>query len=56
VPENIIGTLTLSILKYIYTLISPIIFYKLYSIATLEHLKPLLLENYIRIIAFTANL
>jgi hypothetical protein len=51
-----IGTLTLSILKSMHTLISPIFSYKLYSIATPGHLKPVLLENYIRIIALTPDL
>jgi hypothetical protein len=55
-PKKIIGTLTLSILKSIYTLISPIIFYKLCSIATPRHLKPLLLENHTYIVALTPNL
>ena len=54
--EKIIGTLTLSILKSIHTLISLIICYKLYSVATPGHLKPLLLENYIHIVAIIANL
>jgi hypothetical protein len=51
-----IGTLTLSILKSMHTLISPLIFYKLCSVATPKHLKPLLLENHVRIVAFTPNL
>jgi hypothetical protein len=55
-PKKIIGTLTLSILKSVYTLISPIFFYKLYSVATPGYPKPLLLENYVRIVALTPNL
>ena len=55
-PEKIISTLTLSILKSVHTLKSPIFSYKLYSMATLRHFKPLLLENYNRIIAFMPNL
>jgi hypothetical protein len=39
VPKKIIGTLTLSILKSVHTLISPIIFNKLCSVATPGHLK-----------------
>jgi hypothetical protein len=39
-----------------HNLIYLIIFYKLYSIATLKHLKPLLLENRIYIVALTLNL
>jgi hypothetical protein len=54
--EKIISTLTLSILKSIHTLISLIFSYKLYFIATFKHLKPLLLENHVRIIALTLNL
>jgi len=46
-PEKIIGTLTLSILKSVYTLISLIFSYKLYFIATLGYPKPLLLENHV---------
>jgi hypothetical protein len=56
VPEKIIGTSTSSILKSVRTLISPIFSYKLYSVATLGHPDPLLLENYIRIIALTPDL
>jgi hypothetical protein len=55
-PEKIIGTLTLSILKSIYTLISLIIFVKLYSVITLEYPEPLLLENHVRIIALIPDL
>jgi hypothetical protein len=40
----------------VHTLISPIIFYKLCSVATLGHPKLLLLENYILIVALTPNL
>jgi hypothetical protein len=46
-PEKIIGTLTLSILNSVYTLISLIFFYKLSSVATPGHSKPLLLPNYL---------
>jgi hypothetical protein len=56
VPEKIIGTLTLSILKYIHTLISPIFSYKLYSVATPGYPKLLSLENHVRIIALTPDL
>ena len=55
-PENLIGTLTLSILKSAHTSISPIIFYKLCSVATPEHPEPLLLENHVRIVALTPDL
>lgn len=34
----------------------PIFLYKSYSIATLKHSEPLLLENYIYIVALTPNL
>jgi hypothetical protein len=54
--KKIIGTLTLSILKFVYTLISLIIFNKLFFIAILGYFAPLLLENHIRIVAFTPNL
>ena len=39
-----------------YTLIPPIMFYKLYSMATPGHLNPLLLEYYVYIITLTPNL
>ena len=39
-----------------HTLLSPIIFYKLYTIATPGHPEPLLLENHVRIVAFTPDL
>jgi hypothetical protein len=55
-PEKIISTLTLSILKSIYTLISLIFPYKLYSVATPGYLKLLLLENHVCIIAFIPDL
>jgi hypothetical protein len=54
--EKIIGTLTLSILKSIYTLISFIFSYKLYSIATFKYFKSIPLENHVRIIALMPNL
>ncbi len=54
--EKMTGTLTLSILKSVHTLISPIIFYKLCSVATPRYPKPLLLENHVRIVALTPNL
>jgi len=44
VPEIIIGTLTLSILKSVQNLISPIISCGLYSMATSRHPEPLPLE------------
>src|SRR5579862_3434981 len=51
-----IGTLTSSILKYVHTSISPIFSYKLYSVATPGRPEPLLVENYVRIIALTPDL
>jgi hypothetical protein len=56
VPEKIIGTLTLSILKSMHTSIPPIMFYKLHSVATLGHPKTLLLEYHVRIVALTPDL
>jgi hypothetical protein len=56
VPEKIIGTLTLSILKSIYTSILLIIYYDLYSVATPRHPKSLLLENHVRIVALAPDL
>jgi len=50
-----IGTLTLSILKSMHTSIPLILFYMSYSIATPGHLKPLLPENHVRIIALTLD-
>jgi hypothetical protein len=43
-------------LKSLHTLISPIIFYKLYSVATPGHPEPLLLESHVHIVALTPNL
>jgi len=51
-----IGTLILSILKSVHTLISPLFSYKLYSVAILGHPKTLLLENHVRIIALIPDL
>jgi hypothetical protein len=56
VPEKMIGTLILSILKSVHTLVSPIFSYKLYSVATPRHPEPLSLENHVRIIALTPDL
>jgi hypothetical protein len=39
-----------------HTLIPPINFYILYSIATPKHSKPLLLESHVCIVAFTPDL
>src|SRR2546421_4422895 len=49
-------TLTLNILKFVHSLISPKIFYKLYSMATPGHPKPLLLQNHVHIVALTPDL
>ena len=51
-----IGTLTSSILKSMYTLISPIFSYKLCSVATPGHPEPFPLENHGRIVALTPDL
>jgi len=56
VPKNMIGALTLSILKSVHTLISIVMFNKLCSVATPRHPKPLLLENRVRIVALTPDL
>jgi hypothetical protein len=40
----------------VHTLISPIFFYKLYSVVIPGHFKPLLLENHVHIVALTPNL
>jgi hypothetical protein len=50
------GTLTLSNLNSMYTLIQLIILCKSYSVATLEPLKPLLLNNYVRVVTLTPDL
>ena len=55
-PEKIIGTLTLSILKSVHTLISPIFSYKFYSVATPRHPKPFPLENHGCIVALISDL
>jgi hypothetical protein len=56
VAEKMIGTLTSSILKSIYTLISLIFSYKLCSVATPGYPELLLLENHVRIVALIPNL
>jgi hypothetical protein len=56
VPEKIIGTLTLSILKSMHTSISLVMFRELYSIATPRYSKPLPLENHVRIVALKPDL
>jgi hypothetical protein len=57
VAENMIGTLTSSILKSVHTSTSLIFSYnKLCSVATPGHPKPLLLENHVRIVALTPDL
>jgi hypothetical protein len=56
VPGKIIGTLTSSILKFVYTLISLTFSYELYSVATPGHSKPFLLENHGRIIDLTPDI
>jgi hypothetical protein len=56
VSEKIIGTLTSSIIKSVYTLISPIFSYKLCSVAIPGYPEFLLLENHVRIIALIPDL
>ena len=55
-PEKILGTLTSSIFKSVHNLVSPIISYLLYSLATPGHPEPIQLENHVRIIALTLDL
>lgn len=54
VLEKIRGTLNMS--KTLHISISPKLLYKSYSLATLEHSKPLLLENYFSIFVLTPDL
>jgi len=56
VPEKMIGTLTSSLLKSVHTSISPIFSYKLCSVATPGHPKPLSLQNHVRIVTLTPDL
>jgi hypothetical protein len=56
VPEKLIGTLALIISKSIHTIRHLIEFYKLYSVATPGHPKPLLLEYYVVIVALITDL
>jgi hypothetical protein len=51
--EQMIGTLTSSILKFVHTLISLIFSIKLYSVSTPKHLKSFLIENHVCVVAFT---
>jgi hypothetical protein len=52
VPRKITGTLTLSNLGSVHTLVFTIILYKSCAIATPKHRDPSHLENYVRIIVF----
>jgi hypothetical protein len=54
-PEKLTSTLTLNIKKFIYNIIPYIIVCKLYFIAILRHLQPLLIENYIHFVAIIAD-
>jgi hypothetical protein len=54
--SNLHSTLTSSILKFVHTLIFPITFYTLCSLATPGYFKPLLLENHLYIVALTSDL
>jgi hypothetical protein len=51
-----IGTLTLSKSNFVHKSTSLIILYKSRSVATPDHLKPLILENYVRIVALGPDL
>ena len=51
VQEKMIGTLTLTISKSIYELISLIFLYNLCSMATTKHSKSLLLANHVSVVA-----
>src|ERR1700722_3721956 len=55
VPQNIRGTSTLSDYNPAHTLIFTIILYKSCAAATFTHLEPLLLKNYVCIVAFASN-
>ena len=55
-PEKMIGTLTSGILKSTHTLISPISFDKLCSVATPRHPNTLPLPNHLRIVALPPDL
>ena len=55
VPQNIRGTSTLSDYNPAHTLIFTIILYKSCAATTFIHLEPLLLKNYICIVAFAPN-
>jgi hypothetical protein len=54
--KKMIGTLTSSILKSVHISIFSIFSYKLYSVATLRHPEPLLLENHVHIIVLIPDL
>jgi hypothetical protein len=56
VPRHMGGTLTSSNSESVHTLVSAIVLYKSYTIATPKHLEPFLSKNYIRIVAFAPNL
>jgi hypothetical protein len=51
-----IGTLTSSILKSVHTIVSPIIFYNLYYMATPDYPKCLRLQNHVGIVTFKPDL
>jgi len=56
VPRKMIGTLTLSNLNSIYISMYLLILYKSYFAVTLKYSKPVLLINYIRVVALTPDL
>ena len=56
VPKKITNTLTLNALKTLHISIYPKLLYRLYFLATINYLKPLLLKIYISAIILTLNL
>lgn len=56
VPGKMIGTLTLSFLKFVHTSISCIFPYKLYFVATPGHSERVPRENHVRIVTLTTDL
>ena len=55
VPENIMGTLTLSDHEFAHTSNLTNFRYRYYTLATLDYLEPVKPEKYVRVVAFSPD-
>jgi len=55
-PEKMTGTLTLDISKTLHISMHPKLLYRSYSLATIKHPKPLLLESYLDVAVLVPDL